>query len=106
MAYNKLYSFVAHAQRAIYSPSDPPRDFIHLMRTFYYKDIKPNTLLFTSEIRDVLQEFESQYKGLIDEDLTPEMPFSDFIGKHELKLLRKLSKAAEKRTDEMLHTDS
>jgi hypothetical protein len=103
-AYKKLYNFVAHAGYMLFPLNEPRSDFIALMKgQLFTKEIKPNMLLFTGEIREMLRELESQYTCLGDPDFNPPMNFDDFIKNRASKLLEALLVAIEKETDRALH---
>ena len=100
-AYKTLYRFISRARASLFPPSEPRRDFLDLMRSDYFKFVKPQMLLFPPDIRDILAEFEGQYECLGDPDLRPREPFDEFIDRHAWKHLRTLTKAIEIRTEEL-----
>jgi hypothetical protein len=103
-AYKKLYGFISHAEDRLFPPDDPRCDFIEVMKNSYAKEVKPNMLFFTHEIRDILFKFESQYEALsAPDDIYPEISFDDFINNHVYKYLESLRRVIEKKTDEILH---
>lgn len=101
-ANKELYRFIGYAQDCLLIPSNPRQDFIDLMKR-YFKDVKPHKLLFASDIRYLLGEFECQYDCLGNPDLHPTIPFDDFIRKRSMDVLNQLEKVVEKRTDVILH---
>lgn len=101
--YKKLYSFISHAGNMLFPPEDPRRDFITVMKNAYLKDVKPNVLFFTPEIRKILYMFESQYEALGNDDLMPKITFDVFVNKHFYRSLESLRKMIEKETDRILH---
>ena len=102
-AYNNLYQFVSHAYEFLWPPNEPQRSYRELMKHSYFKGVKANMLFFDSEVRDILKKLEAQYDCLLDIDLIPEKPFDEFYDKDLSKLLRRLEKVVEKRTDMILH---
>lgn len=103
-AYKKLYSFVVHAGYMLFPLNEPRSDFIAIMKGHSFtKEVKPNMLLFTVEIREMLRELESQYVCLDDPDLNPPIAFEDFIKTRVSKLLEALLEAIEKQTEKALH---
>ena len=102
-AYKKLYSFVTSLGDMLFPPNDPRCDFIDAMEHSYVKEVKPNMLLFTEEIREMLRELQSHYACLGDPDLIPPMEFTDFIDKRAARLLEDLLKAVQRQTDRILH---
>ena len=102
-AYKKLYAFAAYAGDLLFPPNDPRSDFISVMKHSFTKEVKPNMLLYTGEIREMLRELEAQYTCLGDPDLIPPMNFDDFIDKRAIKLLEAILETVEKQTDQILH---
>lgn len=102
-AYKKLYGFISHTEHTLFPLNDPRPDFILVMKNSYTKEVKPNMLFFTHEIRNILYKFESQYEALSDLDISPEVNFDNFIDKHAYKYLESLRKMIEKKTDGILH---
>lgn len=102
-AYKKLYGFVSSLGNTLFPPDDPQGDFIVAMKHSYKKEVEPNMLLFTEEIRKMLRELQSQYACLGNPDLVPQMKFEDFIRKRAASLLEELTKAVENQTDIILH---
>ncbi|MBI5558778.1 MAG: hypothetical protein HY885_14205 [Deltaproteobacteria bacterium] len=102
-AYKKLYRFITSLGNALSPPEDPRRDFFDAMKHSYIKEVEPNMLLFTEEIRKMLRELQSQYACLGNPDLIPPMNFDDFIRKRAARLLEELTKAVERQTDIILH---
>lgn len=96
-AYRGLYSFISSAY-CLYPPNDPDRDFQDLMRT-YFRDVKPNKILFNADIRSSLQILESQYDCLRDPGLIPEKPFDEFFSKDLCEILNDLETLVEKLAD-------
>lgn len=103
VAWRTLYEFVAHAQSTIWPPADPRNDFIVLMQKHYFKHVKPNMLLFSSDIRQSLEQFESQYHSLSDPDAILDPSFDEFIRSTAFDRLQERSRAVEKRMDKILH---
>lgn len=103
IAWRTLYEFVAHAQGSIWPPDDPRNDFIALMQKHYFKHVKPNMLLFSYDIRQILEQFESQYHSLGDPDAIPDPPFDEFIRSIVFDRLQELSRAVEKKMDKIFH---
>lgn len=58
-AYKKLYAFAAYAGDLLFPPNDPRSDFISVMKHSFTKEVKPNMLLYTGEIREMLREARS-----------------------------------------------
>jgi hypothetical protein len=101
-AYKKLYSFVTHAGDMMWPPDEPRIDFIAVMKLFT-KEVKPNMLLFNTDIRKMLRELETQYACLSDQDLIPEIDFDTFISNRVFKLFEELLKMIENETDKALY---
>jgi hypothetical protein len=102
-AYNQLYQFTSNAYEWLWPPSDPAQEFSELMKSSSFKGVKENMLFYNSEIREVLEKFESQNTCLRDPDLIPEKSFDDFYRDDLLNLLRKLENDVKCRTDNILH---
>lgn len=102
-AYKRLYRFITSGLDVFYPPEHMRESFIHLMGSQYAKEVKPDLLLFTPDIREVLREFEGQYEAVGDSDLIPRVPFEEFMENHAVGKLKKLREIVENRTDNILH---
>lgn len=102
LAYKTLYAFVAHLEDMLSPPEDPRRDFRDLMQRNYYREVKPQMLLFPPAIRELLSRLESQDACLGNPDLIPTPPFDEFINKEVGRILRKLRRLVEGMTDHLL----
>ena len=96
-AYNELYKFVSEGY-SIWPPNDDRIDYIHLMKTYYFKNIKPNMLYYQPEIRELLKLMETEYHS-IDEGDT----FYRFFREDFLDTLLKMEQLIEKKIDDLLH---
>ena len=98
-AYNRLYEFISHAY-SFWPPSDVRLEYISLMK-IYFKNIKPSTLYYSPEVRNLLGELESQYNCLTNPDCSCDKDFYDFINTDYLDTLGKLQNLVEKATDQL-----
>jgi hypothetical protein len=100
-AYNSLYHFVSIAYNWLFPPNEPVRDFCDLMKT-YSKEVKPQFLFYSADIRKILDKLESQYRCIGDQDLIPEKPFDEFYDKDLLRLLEQLENSIKDKIDRIL----
>ena len=103
-AHKRLYVFASTSILQFSPPENPQADFAFIMKENYFKSVKPDLLMFSSEIRAILHNFEVQYHCLGDEELTPEILFETFVDNHLYKDLAKIERLVEKRVDANLGT--
>lgn len=98
-AHKSVYQFASTMRTYFAPPDDPRRDFIAVMKDDFQKAVKPNMLLFSPAIREILSDFDAQYHCLGDPDLIPRIPFDEFIDKHLHRKLDELEKHIEQSVD-------
>ena len=101
-AHKSLYLFASTLGMQFAPPGDTRRDFIAVMKEDFYKLVKPNMLLFSPEIREILSELDAQYHCLSDPDLVPRIPFDEFVDRHLHNRLTELEKHVENTADSTL----
>jgi hypothetical protein len=105
-AYRSLYDFVSLAYSSLYPPNEPSKDFRDLMKYSYFRNVKPNMLLFEPSIREQLKILERPYECLGDPDLIPPKPFDDFFKEDIGQFLQRLANTVENKSDRVLHGES
>lgn len=99
-AYLDLYEFISKAYSLYYPPDNPRRDFIGLMKKYFFIKVKVNYPYFKNEIREKIKTLENQYDCLGEPDFVPQIPFEKFYKSEYLKILNELNQIVEKTFDE------
>lgn len=66
-AYDGLYRFISFA-RTWYPPSDERKEFLELINSHHFKEVRGNKIFFNSEIREIIEECLSVYNSITDTD--------------------------------------
>lgn len=99
-AYIDLYEFISNAYSFYWPPSDPKRDFIALMKKYFFTKVKINYPYFKKEIREKIRILENQYDCIGDSDLNPPIPFEKFFRSEYLSILNELNETVERSFDQ------
>lgn len=94
-AYFELNKFIGTAY-SFWPPNEPRRDFIDLMKGYYYPRVRIYYPYFKKNIREKLKTLESQYDCLGNPDLYPKIPFDKFYKTDYLNILNTLNTDVEK----------
>lgn len=101
-AHKSLYLFISNMGENFTPPEAPREDFIYVMKTDFYKNVQPNMLLFAPEIRNILVDFDAQYRCLVNQELSTKLTFDEFVDKEIHKVLDSLKTLVEKSVDSAL----
>jgi hypothetical protein len=101
-AHKSAYEFASTMRMYFAPPDDPRRDFVAVMKSDFQKFVRPNMLLFSPAIRQILADFQAQYHCIGDPDLSPSIPFEEFIASQLHRKLDELEKHIEQSTDSLL----
>ncbi len=101
-AYCELYEFTSNAFSSLWPPSDPRTEFIDFMERIYFDKYKKYKLFYEPKVRNILEQFESQYHCLMEPDFIPEKEFDKFYREDLIDLLNELQKIVEAKSDGIL----
>ena len=99
-AYVELYGFISTAYSFYWPPDNPRRDFITLMKKYFFTKVKINYPYFKKDIREKIRILENQFECLGEPDFSPSIPFNQFFDNDYLKILNELNTTVEKVFDE------
>lgn len=99
-AYTDLHEFISVAYSFYWPPDEPRREFVTLMKRYFFKLVKIHYPYFRKDVREKVKNLEDQYFCLGDSDLRPKISFEEFIRDHYLPLLNDLNLTVEKIFDE------